>query len=79
MRRALSLAAHAHAQGEVPVGAVLVRGDTIIGEGWKAGTSSSPPLTQPPTRKFWHSAKLPPRANTTASRERLSMSRWSRA
>jgi tRNA(adenine34) deaminase len=34
MRRALELAEHAQAQGEVPVGAVVVRDDTLIGEGW---------------------------------------------
>ncbi len=34
MRRALALAARAEAEGEVPVGAVLVLNDTIIGEGW---------------------------------------------
>ena len=34
MRRALELASHAEAQGEVPVGAVLVLGDEIVGEGW---------------------------------------------
>ena len=34
MRRALELASHAEAQGEVPVGAVLVLGGEIVGEGW---------------------------------------------
>lgn len=35
MRRALELAVHARdAEGEVPVGAVLVRGGEIVGEGW---------------------------------------------
>lgn len=34
MRRALELAAQAEAEGEVPVGAVLVEGGEIIGEGW---------------------------------------------
>ncbi len=35
MRRALELAAHARdADGEVPVGAVLVLGGTVVGEGW---------------------------------------------
>lgn len=33
MRRALELAAEAEAAGEVPVGAVLARGDTVLGEG----------------------------------------------
>jgi tRNA(adenine34) deaminase len=34
MQRALELAQHAEGQGEVPVGAVLVLEDEIIGEGW---------------------------------------------
>lgn len=34
MRRALALAARAEAQGEVPVGALVVRGGDVIGEGW---------------------------------------------
>lgn len=34
MRRALELARLAAGAGEVPVGAVLVRGDEVIGEGW---------------------------------------------
>lgn len=34
MRRALALAQHAGAAGEVPVGAVVVQGGEIIGEGW---------------------------------------------
>ncbi|HID46303.1 MAG TPA: tRNA adenosine(34) deaminase TadA [Chromatiaceae bacterium] len=34
MQRALELARHAEAQGEVPVGAVVVLEGEIIGEGW---------------------------------------------
>lgn len=34
MREALELARLAAGAGEVPVGAVLVRGDEVIGEGW---------------------------------------------
>lgn len=34
MRHALGLARLAWGQGEVPVGAVLVQGDRVIGEGW---------------------------------------------
>jgi tRNA(adenine34) deaminase len=34
MRRALALAGRAEAQGEVPVGALVVRGDEVLGEGW---------------------------------------------
>lgn len=34
MRLALTLAARAEAEGEVPVGAVLVRDGEVIGEGW---------------------------------------------
>lgn len=34
MRRALALACHAEAAGEVPVGAVVVQDGEVIGEGW---------------------------------------------
>ncbi|RLJ16000.1 tRNA adenosine(34) deaminase TadA [bacterium endosymbiont of Escarpia laminata] len=34
MEHALELAAQAEAEGEVPVGAILVREDKIIGQGW---------------------------------------------
>ncbi|HET7306423.1 MAG TPA: tRNA adenosine(34) deaminase TadA [Gammaproteobacteria bacterium] len=34
MRRALELAARAEANGEVPVGAVLVKDGEVVGEGW---------------------------------------------
>jgi tRNA(adenine34) deaminase len=34
MRRALVLAARAQSEGEVPVGAVIVRDDAVLGEGW---------------------------------------------
>ena len=34
MRHALALAARAEAEGEVPVGALVVRDDQLLGEGW---------------------------------------------
>ena len=34
MKRALALAARAEAQGEIPVGAVVVRDGAVLGEGW---------------------------------------------
>lgn len=34
MMRALELASHAQAEGEVPIGALVVRGDEVLGEGW---------------------------------------------
>ena len=34
LRRALALAIHAQSQNEVPVGAVVVMGGEVIGEGW---------------------------------------------
>src|ERR1044071_6357159 len=34
MRRAVELARRAAAEGEVPVGAVLTAGDSVLGEGW---------------------------------------------
>lgn len=43
MKRALELARDAEAAGEVPVGAVLVRDDEVVGEGWNRPVSSNDP------------------------------------
>lgn len=47
MRRALALAGHAAGHGEVPVGAVLVRGEgesaEILGEGWNQPITAQDP------------------------------------
>ena len=43
MRRALELARHAQAEGEVPIGSVVVFEDKIIGEGWNRPISASDP------------------------------------
>ncbi|MGD8526496.1 MAG: tRNA adenosine(34) deaminase TadA [Thioalkalispiraceae bacterium] len=45
MQRALELARQAEAQGEVPVGAVLVRNEQVIGEGWNQPISASDPTS----------------------------------
>jgi tRNA(adenine34) deaminase len=43
MRRALELAQRAHAEDEVPIGAVVVVDASIIGEGWNRPISASDP------------------------------------
>jgi tRNA(adenine34) deaminase len=43
MRHALLLAAHAERQGEVPVGAVVVEANEVLGEGWNQTISRSDP------------------------------------
>lgn len=43
MRYALELAGRAEAEGEVPVGAVLVRDDQVIGEGWNGPIGAHDP------------------------------------
>jgi tRNA(adenine34) deaminase len=43
MQRALALASHAQTLGEIPVGAVLVDGETIVGEGWNQPVASADP------------------------------------
>ena len=43
MRRALALARHAEAAGEVPVGAVVVQDGEVIGEGWNQPIRSNDP------------------------------------
>lgn len=43
MRHALGLARRAQAEGEVPVGAVVVLEERVIGEGWNRPVSASDP------------------------------------
>jgi tRNA(adenine34) deaminase len=43
MRRALELAKHAQSEGEVPIGAVVVLDDEVIGEGWNRPIASADP------------------------------------
>jgi tRNA(adenine34) deaminase len=43
MARALELAREAERAGEVPVGAVIVKGDEIVGEGWNRPISTNDP------------------------------------
>jgi tRNA(adenine34) deaminase len=43
MARALELAREAERAGEVPVGAVIVRDDAIVGEGWNRPISTNDP------------------------------------
>lgn len=43
MQRALELAARAEAEGEVPVGAVIVKDDELISEGWNQAVQSHDP------------------------------------
>ena len=43
MQRALRLAGCAEVANEVPVGAILIRGDEVIGEGWNQPISNSDP------------------------------------
>ncbi len=43
MQRALALAVHAEAEGEVPVGAVVVRDGRVIAEGWNQPVMSHDP------------------------------------
>jgi tRNA(adenine34) deaminase len=45
MRRALELARRAQGAGEVPVGAVVVRDDLLLGEGWNQPVSSCDPTS----------------------------------
>src|SRR5918999_5380520 len=43
MRRALELARRAEEEGEVPIGAVVVIDDRIVGEGWNRPIAASDP------------------------------------
>jgi tRNA(adenine34) deaminase len=39
----MTLASHAEAQNEIPVGALLVRGEIVMGEGWNQPIATSDP------------------------------------
>ncbi|MGA8027623.1 MAG: tRNA adenosine(34) deaminase TadA [Bryobacteraceae bacterium] len=56
MRMALELADKARAAGEAPIGAVLVREDTIIGEGWNRPVSSKDPTSHAEIEALRHAA-----------------------
>jgi len=43
MQRALLLASHAQEHGEIPVGAVLVQGENVVGEGFNQPIATSDP------------------------------------
>jgi len=43
MRRALQLASRARDEGEVPVGALVVQGGQVVGEGWNRPIAASDP------------------------------------
>lgn len=45
MRRAIELARNARVTQETPVGAVLARGETVLGEGWNRPISSADPTS----------------------------------
>jgi tRNA(adenine34) deaminase len=43
MRRALELAKRAQAEGEVPIGALVVLGEKVVGEGWNRPIAANDP------------------------------------
>jgi len=51
MWHAMRLAERARQAGEVPVGALLIHGDTLLAEGWNSPSGLTTPA---PTRKSWH-------------------------
>lgn len=57
MRYALSLAKHAEAAGEVPVGAVLVKGNQVIAEGWNLPITNHDPTAHAEIRCLQQAGK----------------------
>ena len=57
MQRALELAQQAKAEGEVPVGAVLVKEDHILGEGWNAPIGQHDPTAHAEIRALRSAAE----------------------
>lgn len=56
MQRALELARQAEAEGEVPVGAVLVKDEQILGEGWNAPIGEHDPTAHAEIRALRNAA-----------------------
>lgn len=56
MQHAIALARRAQAQGEVPVGAVIVENDQIIGEGWNQPISTVDPTAHAEIRALRQAA-----------------------
>jgi tRNA(adenine34) deaminase len=57
MRRALELAGQAARAGEVPVGAVLVQGESTIAEGWNHPIASNDPTSHAETEALRAAAR----------------------
>ncbi|MDX1824731.1 MAG: tRNA adenosine(34) deaminase TadA [Thiohalomonadales bacterium] len=57
MQRALELAQKAKAEGEVPVGAVLVKEEQILGEGWNAPIKEHDPTAHAEIRALRNAAQ----------------------
>lgn len=57
MQRALELAQHAQSLGEVPIGAVLVKDDQVIGEGFNAPISQQDPTAHAEIMALRNAAK----------------------
>lgn len=57
MQRALELAQHAQEEGEVPVGAILVKEDQILGEGWNAPITAHDPTAHAEIRALRNAAQ----------------------
>ena len=57
MRRALELAKQARAEGEVPIGALVVLKDEIVGEGWNRPIASADPTAHAEIQAMRSAAK----------------------
>lgn len=57
MRRALELAARAEAEGEVPVGALVVLDGQVIGEGWNRPIAAADPTAHAEVQALRDAAK----------------------
>lgn len=57
MRYAIVLAQRAEAQGEVPVGAVLVRNNQVLGEGWNCSITHHDPTAHAEIMALRHGGK----------------------
>lgn len=75
MRRALQLAERARSEGEVPVGALVVQGGAVVGEGWNRPIATADPTAHAEIAALRAASRQS--LATTACRTAPFMSRWS--
>jgi len=67
MRRALELAQRAEQEGEVPIGALVVLNDEVVGEGWNRPIAAADPTAHAEIQAMRAAAKKTDRVSLAAA------------